>query len=81
MNVRGLQIRARDEWYGSDALQREFATPEYYWSEKYQRVYCPDCRADFTPPCRAHTGLSGPLIPHAKWRLQTGTVAPSIASA
>jgi hypothetical protein len=48
MSVHQLQIKALDEWYDSKALQREFATPEYYWSEKYQRVYCPSCRPDST---------------------------------
>jgi hypothetical protein len=48
MSIHELQIRARDEWYGSRELQRAYATPEFYWWEKYQRVYCPECRADFT---------------------------------
>ena len=48
MSIHELQIRARDEWYGSQALKREYATPEFYWWESYQRVYCPKCRADFT---------------------------------
>jgi len=47
MSVHELQIKALGEWYDSNALQREFATPEYCWSEKYQRVYCPGCRANF----------------------------------
>jgi hypothetical protein len=47
MSVHQLQIKALDEWYGSKALRQEFATPEFYWSEKYQRVYCPRCRANF----------------------------------
>ena len=48
MSIHELQIRARDEWYGSRELQREYATPEFYWWERYQRVYCPECRANFT---------------------------------
>jgi len=47
MSLHELQIKAHDEWYGSKELRREFATPEYYWWEKYQRVYCPGCRANF----------------------------------
>jgi hypothetical protein len=47
MSVHELQIRARDEWYGSQELQRRYATPEFYWWERYQRIYCPSCRADF----------------------------------
>jgi len=47
MSVHELQIKALDEWYDSKALQQEFATPAFYWSEKYQRVYCPSCRANF----------------------------------
>jgi hypothetical protein len=81
MDVRGLQIRARDEWFGSNALQREFATPEFYWSEEYQPVYCPDCPADFMRLCRVRTSLSEPLILHAQWKLQTGTADPSIGAA
>ncbi len=46
MSTHDLQIKARDEWYGSRDLRRQYATPEYYWSERYQRVYCPNCRAD-----------------------------------
>jgi hypothetical protein len=60
MSVHELQTRARDEWHGSKSLQREFATPEYYWSEKYQRVYCPDCRADSAALRRAAAGSSRP---------------------
>ena len=47
MSVHELQIKAMDEWNASKALRQEFATPEYYWSQKYQRVYCPNCRIDF----------------------------------
>lgn len=47
MSVHELQIKVRTEWYGSRELQRQFPTPEFYWWEKYQRVYCPNCRADF----------------------------------
>jgi hypothetical protein len=38
MSVHELQIRARDEWYGSQELQRRYATPEFYWWERYQRI-------------------------------------------
>jgi hypothetical protein len=60
MSVHELQVKARDEWNGSKALQREFATPEYYWSEKYQRVYCPVCRAGLATLRRTTTGSSRP---------------------
>jgi hypothetical protein len=49
MSVHELQVKARDEWYNSKSIQQEFATPEYYWSEKYQRVYCPSSRASRQP--------------------------------
>jgi hypothetical protein len=45
MSTDRLQIRARGEWYGSSRLQREYPTPEFYWCQRYQRVYCPACRA------------------------------------
>jgi hypothetical protein len=48
MSISELQIKARNEWYGSARLQQEYATPEYYWTLTYQRVYCPGCRADFS---------------------------------
>lgn len=47
MSISELQIKARNEWYRSTRLQQEYATPEYYWTLKDQRVYCPGCRADF----------------------------------
>ena len=58
MSICELQMKARSEWYGSGHLQREYATPEYYWAEKYQRVYCPSCRADFARLSRTSTGAS-----------------------
>lgn len=58
MSIHELQIRARDEWYGSRELQREYATPEFYWWERYQRVYCPECRADFKALGRARKPAS-----------------------
>ncbi len=48
MSTEQLQVKARDEWYGSKELQRQFATPEFYWWKRYQRVYCPECRADWS---------------------------------
>jgi hypothetical protein len=47
MTTHQLQLKARAEWYASPALRRDYPTPEYYWSERYQRVYCPGCRADW----------------------------------
>ena len=46
MNVLQLQTKAGREWWGSQELQRTYPTPEFYWWQRYQRVYCPDCRAD-----------------------------------
>lgn len=46
MSVFQLQIKARDEWFGSKELQHRYHTPEFYWWERYQRVYCPGCRAN-----------------------------------
>lgn len=53
MTVHQLQLKARAEWYASRELRQQYPTPEYYWSECYQRVYCPHCRADWrlmSPP-------------------------------
>jgi hypothetical protein len=46
MTKQTLQAKAGAEWWGSPELQRTYPTPEFYWWERYQRVYCPDCRAD-----------------------------------
>mgnify|MGYP001813040877 CR=1 FL=1 len=48
MSVYQLQIKALEEWSRSKELQREYTTPEYYWWKRYQRIYCPNCRADFS---------------------------------
>lgn len=47
MNAHELQIQAGAEWHASRELRRRFATPENYWWERYQRIYCPECRADW----------------------------------
>jgi hypothetical protein len=47
MNAHELQIQAGAEWHTSRELRRRFATPEHYWWERYQRIYCPRCRADW----------------------------------
>jgi len=52
MSIHELQMKAGREWYGSETLQRQYATPEFYWREKYQRVYCPGCRVCFPSPYR-----------------------------
>ena len=49
MSVSQLKAKALDEWSCSKKLQREYPTPEYYWWKKYQRIYCPGCRAHFDP--------------------------------
>lgn len=48
MSLYQLQVKARDEWMGSAALQRQYPTLEFYWWSRYQRVYCPNRRADFS---------------------------------
>ena len=47
MSISQLQAKALDEWSSSKRLQREYPTPEYYWWKRYQRIYCPDCRAQY----------------------------------
>ena len=47
MSVAQLQAKALDEWSCSKRLQREYPTPEYYWWKRYQRIYCPACRAQY----------------------------------
>lgn len=47
MSVYQLQLKAREEWYRSKDLQREYPTLEYYWWKRYQRIYCPHSRAKF----------------------------------
>ena len=59
MNVYQLQIKALEEWRRSKALQREYTTPEYYWWKRYQRIYCPNCRADFSLLTPARARLRG----------------------
>jgi hypothetical protein len=56
MSLSELKLKARNEWYGSARLQQEYATPEYYWTLRYQRVYCPGCRADFARLARGTAG-------------------------
>lgn len=46
MTVQQLQTKAGREWWGTHELQRTYPTPEFYWREKDQRVYGPECRAD-----------------------------------
>lgn len=59
MSIYELQNKAREEWSGSTELQREYATPEYYWWKRYQRVYCPDWRADWALLSRGKAAPSG----------------------
>ena len=39
MTTRQLQTQAYTEWKGSANIKRQFHTFEYYWWEKYARVY------------------------------------------
>ena len=39
MTTRQLHIRAYREWKRSPEIKRDFHTFEYYWWEKYARVY------------------------------------------
>lgn len=45
MTTRQLHIRAYTEWQGSPDIKREYHTFEYYWWEKYARVYGLSSRA------------------------------------
>ena len=46
MTPRQLHIRAYTEWQRSPDIKREYHTFEYYWWEKYARVYGLSARAD-----------------------------------
>jgi hypothetical protein len=39
MSARELQANAYREWRNSTELQYRYHTFDYYWSEKYARVY------------------------------------------
>jgi hypothetical protein len=39
MTTRQLQIKAYSEWNCSDEKRNRYHTFEYYWWEKYARVY------------------------------------------
>ena len=39
MNARPLQIRAYEEWNHSIELKGQYHTFDYYWWERYARVY------------------------------------------
>jgi hypothetical protein len=45
MTTRQLHIRAYTEWQRSPDIKREYHTFEYYWWEKYARVYGLSARA------------------------------------
>jgi hypothetical protein len=45
MTTRQLHIRAYSEWKRSPDIKREYHTFEYYWWEKYARVYGLSARA------------------------------------
>ena len=44
MNLYLFQVKARNEWMGSAALQRQYPTLEFYWWSRYLRIYCPSRR-------------------------------------
>jgi hypothetical protein len=39
MSARGLQVQAYHEWSRSTKLQYRYHTFDYYWAERYARVY------------------------------------------
>jgi hypothetical protein len=39
MSAKKLQVQAYCEWRRSTALQYRYHTFDYYWSERYARVY------------------------------------------
>jgi hypothetical protein len=39
MTTRQLQTRAYDEWNSSPAIKCRYHTFEYYWVQRYARVY------------------------------------------
>ena len=39
MSARELQVQAYREWSCSNELQYRYHTFDYYWSERYARVY------------------------------------------
>ena len=39
MTIRQLQIQAYREWNGSSETRRKYHTFDYYWFERYARVY------------------------------------------
>ena len=40
MSIRQLQIHAHQEWSRSPDLKGRYHTFDYYWLERYARVYC-----------------------------------------
>lgn len=39
MTIRQLQLKAFDEWNKSRQIKQQFHTFEFYWWQKYARVY------------------------------------------
>jgi len=39
MTIRQLQIQAREEWSRSPDIKGRYHTFEYYWAERYERIY------------------------------------------
>jgi hypothetical protein len=44
MSTRQLQIQAYREWQASSDIQRKYLTFDFYWWERYARVYRLDAR-------------------------------------
>jgi isocitrate/isopropylmalate dehydrogenase len=39
MSIRELEAQAYQEWSGSTELQHRYHTFDYYWAERYARIY------------------------------------------
>lgn len=39
MTTRQLKIQAREEWSGTPDVKDRYHTFEYYWAERYERIY------------------------------------------
>jgi len=39
MSVEQLRLQAFNEWNGSGRIKQQYHTFEFYWSERYARVY------------------------------------------
>jgi hypothetical protein len=39
MTIRQLQVKAYNEWNSSHNIKQQYHTFEFYWWEKYARIY------------------------------------------